>query len=224
MFWGCYTKYRRGPSYIFDKESPEEKEAAKKHLAERSLPHEVEQQLRKEELDQINASRPKSRQRKRPNKVNTRKQERGKNLKGGIDWYRYQQFVLKPLLIPFIHQIIEEYGKAYLVQDGAGAHYTWHQKELLEIPGLTVLPWPGNSPDLNMIEPCWYHLKREVSNVPFRQNTKEWYKEQFTRCWEDQDPRRIKKWCRRLLVHIMRVIRAKDGNNFVGQNLRNLTI
>ena len=26
--------------------------------------------------------------------------------------------------------------------------------------GIVKLLWPGNSPDLNMIEPCWAHLKR----------------------------------------------------------------
>ena len=56
---------------------------------------------------------------------------------------------------------------------GPPAHNAWQQSELLKFPGLTVLPWPGNWPDLNQIEPCWYHLKREVSKRPFSPITKE---------------------------------------------------
>ena len=54
MFWGCYTKYHRGPSYIFDKESPEEKLAAAEDLAERNIAYALERQLRQDELSQIN--------------------------------------------------------------------------------------------------------------------------------------------------------------------------
>jgi hypothetical protein len=25
------------------------------------------------------------------------------------------------------------------------------------------LLWPGNSPDLNAIEPCWWHMKRQTT-------------------------------------------------------------
>ena len=83
-----------------------------------------------------------------------RRQQRRKIRPGRIDWYRYQTYVLLPRLIPFIRDVIEKYGECFLVQDGAPAHNAWQQTELLEIQGLTVLPWPGNSPDLNQIEPC----------------------------------------------------------------------
>lgn len=63
--------------------------------------------------------------RKRPDKPSIEKLERSKNLKGGIDWYRYQEHVMRPLLLPFIHQIIATYGHCYLVQDGAAAHNSW---------------------------------------------------------------------------------------------------
>ena len=42
MFWGCYTKYLRGPSYILDKETEDEKDAAKKDLDKRNTPYHVE--------------------------------------------------------------------------------------------------------------------------------------------------------------------------------------
>ena len=92
--------------------------------------------------------------------------ERSKNAKGGIDWYRHQTYVLLPRLNLFTEEVIATYCECFLVQDRAPAHNAWQQSELLDIQGLTVLPWPGNSPDLNQIEPCWYHLKQCISKSP----------------------------------------------------------
>ena len=80
--------------------------------------------------------------------------------KGGVDWYRYHYEVILPKLVPFIEATIAEYGEAFLVQDGASPHASWQHEGVFDIQGLTVLPHPANSPNLNQIEPCWYPLKR----------------------------------------------------------------
>ena len=114
MFWGAYIKNELGPYYIFDKET-QEKLQSQADLDERNTQFFIELQLQKDQLDQLNESRPKSRKRKRLDKPSIEKLERSKKLKGGIDWYRYQKHVMRPLLLLFIYQIIAIYGHYYLV-------------------------------------------------------------------------------------------------------------
>ena len=154
MFWAAYTSQMKGPSYMFGKETAAERELAKEDLARRNADIDAQQQIVREHFLAEQAKKPPSRRLKRVPKVPGVRYERNKNAKGGIDWYRYQTYILLPRLIPFIKEVIKAYGKCFLVQDGAPAHNAWQQSELLEIQGLTVLPWPGNSPDLNQIEPC----------------------------------------------------------------------
>lgn len=126
-----------------------------------------------------NSQRPPSKQLKRPRKPTVEEFTRGdrtpKRKRG--EWYRYQQDVLKNRLISFIRDIIEEYRQPYLVHDGAPAHDAWPQEEqLFAIQGSTILPWPSNSHGLTQVAPCWCHLKRSVTEVPFRKNMKQWTK------------------------------------------------
>ena len=159
MFWAVYTSELKGPCYMFGKETALERKAAEENLAHRNADIDSQQQVVREQFLAEQQKKPKSRRLKRIPKVQGVRFERNKNARGGIDWYRYQTYILLPRLIPFINEVIDRYGECFLVQDGAPAHNAWQQNELFNIQGLTVLPWPGNSPDLNQIEPCWYHLK-----------------------------------------------------------------
>ena len=71
------------------------------------------------------ARKPENKRKKRAPKPDATLNSRNKGSYGGIDWYRYQTFVLLPRLILFIHKIIEKYGEAILVQDGAPAYCSW---------------------------------------------------------------------------------------------------
>lgn len=152
---------------IFDEETQEEKETAQANITTRNSPYQAALLQEQARLADENSRRPKSRHLKCPRKPNEPRYKRGDRSRGGIDWYRYQEQV------PFIKKIIRTYGHCYLVQDRAPAHNAWPQSEYLNIQRLTILPWPSNSPDLNQIKPCWYHLKRQVTTVPFRQSNKE---------------------------------------------------
>ena len=158
---------------MFDKETTAEKQAAQEDLNVRNSDYLSQQQIIADHFYAEQRKKPKSRRLKRIPKPAGVLLERNKNIKSGIDQYRYQTYVLLPRLIPFIHNVIAKYSECFLVQDGAPSHNAWQQTELLDIRGLTVIPWPGNSPDLNQIEPCWYHLKRTVSKRPFRPTTKQ---------------------------------------------------
>ena len=81
-----------------------------------------------------------------------------KSKSGGIDWYRYSEDILKRKLIPFAeaHDLIA-------MEDGAVPHVHKECQKVYNLSLVRKLLWPGNSPDLNMIEPCWYWMKRSTS-------------------------------------------------------------
>ena len=69
--------------------------------------------------------------------------------------------VLLPKLIPFA----QKYG-LLVQQDLAPSHKAKVNQELIQESGLEQLEWPGNSPDLNMIEPSWTWMKRGAGLKP----------------------------------------------------------
>ena len=55
-------------------------------------------------------------------------------------------------------------GEPYVfMQDGAPCHTARSVKAFLEKENVPLLPWPGNSPDMNPIENVWELMKREVA-------------------------------------------------------------
>ena len=101
QFWGCYTAEMVGPCYMFGKETAPEMHAAQDDLNHRNSEYLVQQQLIKEQFLSEQAKKPKSRRLKRVPKPNGVLLERNKNTKGGVDWYRYQIYLLLPRSIPF---------------------------------------------------------------------------------------------------------------------------
>jgi hypothetical protein len=89
-----------------------------------------------------------------------------KDRKGGINWYRYQDEVLKPHLLPFIKTYKEALPNprkdTVVIEDRASAHKSAYADELYISWEVVKMFWPANSPDLNMIEPYWFYIKIET--------------------------------------------------------------
>lgn len=131
--------------------------------------------------------------------------------RGGIDWYRYQQYILLPKLIPFAQDCMKTRPRTVVVEDGAPSHSSKQQNIIYMKAKVLRLPWPGNSLDLNMIEPCWNWMKRETARKGAPQ-TRAQAEHVWTRAWKKLGQSRIQDWIERIPRHIKEVIRLGGGN------------
>jgi hypothetical protein len=76
------------------------------------------------------------------------------------------------------------------------------------------LLWPGNSFDLNMIEPCWPWMKRIITRKDASRNRVTAIKT-WTKCWIKQlKQKRIQHWIERISCHIQQIIELDEDNEY----------
>ena len=134
--------------------------------------------------------------------------------KGGSDWYRYQKTILLPKLLPFAKECIKDRPDTIVQEDKAPGHASKHQDLVFMDAEVLRLLWPGNSPDLNMIEQCWPWMKRQTTRKGAPRNRitaiKAW-----TRCWtKTLKQKKIQQWIERIPRHIEEVIALNGGNEY----------
>ena len=185
MFWGAIvTGHPPGPFHIWEKESPEERTRMDIIVAEETQreQHRSQQAIQNAyipgtpehaELQRINEELAQKRTRNNRNwpkmtaerLFKPRRITRGDRSKGGIDWVRYRETILYPLLHPWLLKLRRENPtrEIFLVEDNASAHNTAAENDAfsLQLTALYIFRgnWPPNSPDLNRIEPTWDDFK-----------------------------------------------------------------
>lgn len=214
MWWSCFSYDKKGPYHIWEAETKAEKKAMEKDLEERNAARFEEDKMKWElenAMERIHITR------NQPGRKAQFKhtEETGayvvKDGKGGINWYRYQEKILKALLLPFAKECQKERQGTVVQEDNAPSHASKYQVEVFDIWEITRLLWPGNSPDLNPIEPCWFWMKRETTKKgPITSNKA--LKEAWIKCWQDLPQEKIQAWIKRLPEHIEAIIKCEGDN------------
>lgn len=73
--------------------------------------------------------------------------------------------VLKDGLLPVLSNYFNEQSFIFQ-QDGASVHTARVVADFLQSQNISVLSWPPNSPDLNIIEHVWYYVKKHIEKFP----------------------------------------------------------
>lgn len=144
--------------------------------------------------------------------------------KGSIDSETYCETLRKSLLCLVDEEdgLIENLlGQRNLIfqQDNAPIHKSRKTKEFFEANGLTTLPWPANSPDLNPIEHVWHVLKRSIwktwyhksSNINATADT-DGLKLRIMEAWKAIDASYLKELVDSMPRRIEAVIKAGGGH------------
>jgi len=77
---------------------------------------------------------------------------------------KYRDNVMIPYLVPFWHQTCEEYGWTKVVEDNSPGHQGY-AKSYWALNGIDYIPWPPQSPDLNLIEAFWAEIETELGQI-----------------------------------------------------------
>ena len=95
-------------------------------------------------------------------------------------------------------------------EDGAAPHNSVYKNRLYNLAAVSYLLWVGNSPNLNMIEPAWLHLKRTTTRkgAPTSRSEAE---HAWTKAWDELEQWWIQQWIER---HIQQIIELEGDNNY----------
>ena len=92
-------------------------------------------------------------------------------------------------------------------QDKAPAHFAASTRAFLAEKNVTLLPWPGNSPDLNPVEHAWAYVGRKLSNrAPPNSVQKYW--EAIQSEWDSMPLTIIHRWIASMPRRVSAVIKA----------------
>lgn len=215
MFWGAFSYDRKGPCHIWKAESAGEKKQAEKEIERLNKALEP---IKRQEWELSTGMRrlglrnkPGKKPEWRWNKQNGKYVRESK--KGGIDAWRYQKVILKPLLIPFAQECKKDRPNMVVQEDGAPAHAHEMQEQVYMDANVMKMIWPGNSPDLNQIEPLWWYMKRRATRKGCPRDKKTLTKV-WMECWQDLKQERLQSYVDRMPRHIARVIELEGGNSY----------
>ena len=129
---------------------------------------------------------------------------------GTMDRHKYSEVILTRML-PQVREWFPD-GNYIFMQDNAPCHMARSVSEVLTACGVEVLPWPGNSPDLNPIENVWANIKLRIREGQELTN-KAQHKESLRNIWEN-DPALIciiEKCIKSMPERVAAVIAANGG-------------
>ena len=169
-----------------------------------------------------------------------------RRIKDDIDWFRYQKQILLSLLMSFALKCQKNRSNTLVMKNDASSHASKMQNQWVVISlfddvllilhrvfinvNVLKLLWCDNSLDLNMIELCWWWMKRKVderdefTSVQQTFNSlidsdiskiKKNMKTTFRRLWYKKlTQTRIQHWIERMSRHIQKIIELREENEY----------
>ena len=122
---------------------------------------------------------------------------------------RYVELILRPVVVPFIHQ-----HNVTFQQDNARAHVARLSIAFLQQNNVDVLRWPPYSPDLSPVEHIWDILDSRVRRLPQAPTTLQALREALIQEWNAIPQEQID----RLILSMTR--RVRTGLNVNGGHTR----
>lgn len=119
--------------------------------------------------------------------------------------------VLTDVVLPYMNSLNNSAREYTFMQDGAPCHTSKKSRKWLDENNIEILPWAGNSPDMNPIENCWSYLKTKV--YARQNNTVKILKENIEDIWKNdvEIKQMIKNCINSMPARIKEVIKTK-GN------------
>ena len=136
-----------------------------------------------------------------------------KKSKGDIDWWWYQQIILRPKLISFAKKCALTRPEICVQENKALSHASWHQKHIFLEANVLCLMWSDNSSDLNVIELCWFWMKHQIIKKEASQNCIT-AQTVWKRTWEDLEQWWIQHWIEWISRHIQKIIELEGSNEY----------
>ena len=144
---------------------------------------------------------------------------------GGIDWFLYRKYILRPHLY-FYYLAIRELNpdrKIYLVEDGAGAHVkaVVVDAQYRKKHGILSASHSVNSPDLHSIEDVWSYEKDSLDEYNLGRNgvsedAQIKAKEIVLKEWREGQTKAVTNICQRFRRKCEQCIRVGGSNKFKG--------
>jgi transposase len=238
MCWGFIMWNYKGPFYVWDPETKEEREAAAIEIPKLNAEHAEEekrlnaewkatkewQELRERELKEAREIRaaakakgekaPKTTQTFRNKKHKIAKVKRGKGK--GIDSWRYVQNGCRPVLWPECKRLTAENPNFILMEDGAASHGSEYTTQERVREGVRKMDWPPNSPDFNPIERIWTLMKSRIQTRrgSERITTVTAMKRVLQEEWDKITIEEINREIAKLPTIIKRCIEVNGGNKY----------
>ena len=126
----------------------------------------------------------------------------------GVTAQRYINQVLRPVVLPYIHQ----HNHLVFQHDNARAHSARETANFLQQHNNRVLPWPALSLDMNPIEHFWDHIQRELNNMQPRPDTAPQLEHSIRQVWRNVHQAVVNRLIHSMPARCQAVVDAHGGH------------